>query len=395
MMRNSKNPRVLFILHSANLFGAERLHSELVKNLRTRNFETISLLPSIVGGLSELVHEAGGEVRYQDDVQWWTEPSLDLSIEKLFNHYVTKSITEMIEAERIDVVITHTGVIPYGALASKVSGVPHIWYLHEFLDKDHGMKIPLGRENFSAFVESYSDQIWVNSRAIANYFQLDKLKKTKIVYNIPNIEKDLMPFSDRKTKRNIGVIGNFNGGKNIELVIRSCSLLKASTSDFQLHIFGWGSDDKVEELTNLINSLGLSNNVIFQGENPDLYQMYSKIDVLVMASKNESFGRTPFEAMQLGIPVVCSISEATNEYMRDRENGLLFDPDSPEDLSLKLLDILDSEGVREELVRNALDSFEKWKLTHCDPELPSTLVSRLIWNFRIKKVLDILRLKMK
>ena len=394
-MRNLKNPRVLFVLHAANLFGAERLHSELVENLRTRNFQTISLLPNSAGGLTELVQDVGGEVRYQDNMQWWTEPGLDLSIEKLFDHYVTKSISAIIKAEKIDLVISHTGVIPYGALASKVSGVPHIWYLHEFLDKDHGMKIPLGREKFSAFVESYSDQVWVNSRAIASYFQLDSLKKTKIVYNIPNIEMEIMPCRDRKTKRNIGVIGNFDGGKNIDLVIRSCSLLKVKTADFQLHIFGWGSDEKVKELTNLVNSLGLSNNVIFQGANCDLYEMYSNIDVLVMASKNESFGRTPFEAMQLRIPVVCSISEATSEYMRDGVNGLLFDPDSPEELSLKLLEILDSGDVREELVRSALESFKKWKLTHYDPELPSTLIRGLIRNFRIKKVFDILRIKTK
>jgi glycosyltransferase involved in cell wall biosynthesis len=297
--------------------------------------------------------------------------------------------------KKIDLVISHTGVIPYGALASKISGVPHIWYLHEFLDKDHGIKIPLGRENFSAFVESFSDQVWVNSRAIANYFQLDRLKKTKILYNIPKIEKEFMPSRDREIKGNIGVIGNFNGGKNIELVIRSCGLLKAKTADFQLQIFGWGSDDKVKELTDLVTSLGLSNNVIFHGANCDFYEMYSKINVLVMASKNESFGRTPFEAMQMGIPVVCSISEATSEYMRDRENGLLFDPDSPEDLSLKLLEILDSEDVREKLARDALDSFEKWKLTHYDPELPSTLIRGLIRNFRIKKVFDILGIKSK
>ena len=392
-MQGSRKIRLLFVLHSSNLGGAERLHSELIENLVKRQFETISVLPNHDGGLAELVKNSGGQVRQVDSMEWWTDTNFSLSIDELTDHPSTQSIIEIITSENIDLVVTHTGVIPYGALAAKVSGVPHIWYLHEFIDKDHGMKIPFGLEEFSSFIDKHSDQIWSNSKAIANYFFSRKSKKVRIVYNIPEVDIEKMSSQERRDKHQIGVIGNFNGGKNIETVIKSCGLLSLKTTDYKLHIFGWGSDLKFYELINLAKSLGISSNVIFHGVKSDLYEMYSHIDVLVMASKNESFGRTPFEAMQLGIPVICSTSEATSEYMVDRKNGLMFSPDSPEELSLKLVEIFDSRDFRDELIKNAFTYFEEWKLDKHDPELPSVLIQGVIGRFKVKNIFNKLRAK--
>ena len=392
-MQSSRKVRLLFVLHSSNLGGAERLHIELIENLIERQFETISVLPNQDGGLSEWIKNSGGQVRQVDMMECWTDTNFSLSIDELAGHPCTQSIIEIITSEKIDLVVTHTGVIPYGALAARVSGVPHIWYLHEFIDKDHGMKIPFGRELFSSFIDKHSDQIWSNSKAIVNYFFSTKSRKTRVVYNIPKVDITKLSSLEMCNKRQIGVIGNFDGGKNIETVIRSCGLLSLKTTDFKLNIFGWGSEVKVHELISLVKSLGISDNVFFHGVKSDLYEMYDQIDVLVMASKNESFGRTPFEAIQLGIPVLCSVSEATSEYMVDRKNGLMFSPDSPEELSSKLLEIFDSRDFREELVRNAFTSFEEWKFNKHDPELPSALIQGVIRRFKVKNTFNKLRKK--
>jgi glycosyltransferase involved in cell wall biosynthesis len=285
-MQSSGKVRLLFVLHSSNLGGAERLHTELVENLVKRQFETISVLPNHDGGLAEMIKSSGGQVRQIDSMEWWTDANFKLSIDELADHPSTQSIIEIITSEKIDLVVTHTGVIPYGALAATVSGVPHIWYLHEFIDKDHGMKIPFGREQFSSFIDKHSHQIWSNSKAIANYFFSTKSKKTRVVFNIPQVDITKLSSLEKSNKRQIGVIGNFDGGKNIETVIRSCGLLSLKTTDFKLNIFGWGSEVKVHELTSLVKSLGISDNVFFQGVKSDLYEMYDQIDVLVMASKN-------------------------------------------------------------------------------------------------------------
>jgi glycosyltransferase involved in cell wall biosynthesis len=382
--------KVLFVLHSSGTGGSERLHVELVENLSSRGIECITVLqPNSHNPIVPLIQKSGGKYKFVDALPWWTNLGVDLRIRQLRKSKSTQDVINLIVSEKADIVITHTGVIPYGAIAAYELGLPHIWYLHEFLDKDHGLPIPLGKLQFTTFVKKYSEEIWTNSKAITNYFFSGESEKIKTIYHFPKIDSAHFVHQRNKHKFTIGVLGNFNGGKNIPLVISACALIKEKIPNFELQLFGWGDSEKVEELKSLAEELSISENVVFRGVVDNVLETYKELDLLVMASKNESFGRTPFEAMQLHIPVVCSHSVATSEYMVDRYNGLLFDPESEVDLSDKIVQIFQSRELAETLIKNSKDYLIEWRNKNVQPELAVRLIQEIIRERTIKQVFRI------
>jgi Glycosyl transferase 4-like domain len=54
----------------------------------------------------------------------------------------------LLRTERPDVVVTNTATTPVAAVASRLVGIPHVWWVHEFVASDHGLSYALG-ERFS------------------------------------------------------------------------------------------------------------------------------------------------------------------------------------------------------------------------------------------------------
>ena len=73
------------------------------------------------------------------------------------------------------------------------------------------------------------------------------------------------------------------------------------------------------------------------------------------------FGPTnipPLEAMALGCPVAVSNKYAMPEQVGDA--GLLFDPDSPEEMAACIKKMWQSEELRQEMIRKGQERMEKW-----------------------------------
>jgi len=77
-----------------------------------------------------------------------------------------------------------------------------------------------------------------------------------------------------------------------------------------------------------IESLGLSNNVIFTGyvDESSKNAMYCAADVFVMPSAGEGFGYVFLEAMACGLPVIGSEKDGSREALRQGTLGELVDP---------------------------------------------------------------------
>jgi glycosyltransferase involved in cell wall biosynthesis len=79
----------------------------------------------------------------------------------------------------------------------------------------------------------------------------------------------------------------------------------------------------------------------------DLRALYSACQAFVYPSIHEGFGLPPLEAMACGAPVVASRIPALEE--TTGEAALLFDPGSVDELTKRILKVLDNESGRREL----------------------------------------------
>jgi len=83
-------------------------------------------------------------------------------------------------------------------------------------------------------------------------------------------------------------------------------------------------------------------------------------DALVFPSTTETFGNAGIEAMAAGIPVICPRVGGQQEYVRDRENGLLVAPKEPADLARAMDELTNDLALRDRLSVSALDTAKEF-----------------------------------
>jgi glycosyltransferase involved in cell wall biosynthesis len=91
----------------------------------------------------------------------------------------------------------------------------------------------------------------------------------------------------------------------------------------------------------------------------EMATLYRNSSVCVVPSLRESFGQTVIESFIYKTPVIAANSGALPEIIRHRENGLLFTPNSHDDLADLIQNILEDSSLRSKLVKNALLDAEK------------------------------------
>ena len=109
----------------------------------------------------------------------------------------------------------------------------------------------------------------------------------------------------------------------------------------KLHLWGDKEGTYKREIVKLVKKAGLENSVLFHGFEKNLDVIYKNMDVLLMYSRCEGFGRVTVEAMSYGIPVLGYDSGGTSELIKENVNGYLFK--NPKELIDKLCLLIQDE----------------------------------------------------
>ncbi len=122
----------------------------------------------------------------------------------------------------------------------------------------------------------------------------------------------------------LACVGRIDPRKGIDLAIEALARLPAEAT---LAIVGGGDDDHLAELRALAANRDVAERVTFTTSERDrLQNVYAAADVIVFPVVwEEPWGLVPLEAMAVGAPVVASGRGGSAEYLRDRENCLIFD----------------------------------------------------------------------
>jgi phosphatidyl-myo-inositol dimannoside synthase len=147
----------------------------------------------------------------------------------------------------------------------------------------------------------------------------------------------------------VGRLISSEPGKGVDCVIRVLpEVLKLVPNLFYVVI---GGGDLLVPLKKLTYSSPAHDHVLFLGklELEQLKSLYARADVFVMPSRQEGFGLAFLEAMVLGKPVIAGGYGGTPEVVQDEVTGFLVDPDDPESLASRLVQLLQNEGLRRNL----------------------------------------------
>jgi len=102
-----------------------------------------------------------------------------------------------------------------------------------------------------------------------------------------------------------------------------------------------------------VDHLGLEARVRFLGHREDIAEVLAALDVLLMPSWEEPFGRVAVEGMALGIPVVATKVGGPAEVIDDGYDGLLLPPKRPEMWASRVQELLADGDLRSRIGQRA------------------------------------------
>ena len=147
--------------------------------------------------------------------------------------------------------------------------------------------------------------------------------------------------------------------KNHMNLIRAVELLVADIPDIHLVLVG-SEKNYMRTIKQYISAHGLDNNVTIKGfiSNGNMTYLYRHAVGLVMPSYFGPTNIPPLEAMALGCPVAVSNKYAMPEQVGNA--GLLFNPDSPEEIAECIGKMWCDEGLRQDMIQKGYRKVSRW-----------------------------------
>jgi len=272
---------------------------------------------------------------------------------------------------RPTMVITNTMVIPSHAIAAKLLGIPHYWYVLEFGRDDHQLRFLLGYRRSVRLIGQLSETVICISKAIENaMLAVDPTMKTCQVY--PVVDTPLGTPSQRQPGERMRAVlaGRFAESKGQPLAIEAVAIARKAGVDIELTLVG---DGDANVLRQLARRLGVEDLVSIHGPTPDLGPYWSAAHVGLMCSKCEGFGLVTVLAMRAGLPVCGTNAGGTPEIITPGINGLLSPAEDAEGLAANLMALESDEDLRRKLAFRAVETTHRFQRDRYRDELAAVL----------------------
>ena len=335
--------RVMFVITSMQVGGAETLLVELVRRMNRDHF-----LPELCclkgpGPLGEMLAQEmpvhHGLIRRKTDVS------------------VLWRLAGLLKRRRIDAVVT-VGAgdkMFWGRLAARLAGVPVVASaLHStgFPDRvqfANRLLAPL-TDAFIAVAEPQAKHLAAHEGCTA--------AKVRVIPNGVDVERFRPGEPSRELRKEldlpegtpvVGIVAALRPEKNHELFLRAAARVLSAAPRARFLIVGDGP--KREELESLARVLNLTRAVRFLGTRKDVPEILSLIDVLALTSHIEANPVSILEAMAAGKPVVATRVGSVDQAVQDGRTGYIVAPGNEEELAARLIKLLSSRAEASTLGR--------------------------------------------
>lgn len=321
--------KILFLSHYSKLYGSNRSLYSLIQFFKKRGDETEVLLPS-EGSFTEILRKDKIIVHklrffYETLYVKYNIKYLSLPFLWIYNLLAFPFLILTIKRVNPDVIYTNSSVDAYSIWVSKFLDIKHIVHVREFMFEDFGAGFLFGKKAKRAYLKK-SNKIICVSQAVSQAVFGSIPWNGKVIYNgVKSVSEaviDREPY--RKSNIRLGVVGNIDISKQQDWAIRMMPAILEKYPNVTLHIVGEKRCKYKQYLLKLIDDLNLKENVILEGYIDNIDIIYDRIDVLLMCSRNEAFGRVTVEAMQRYIPVIGYNTGGTAEIVLNNVTGFLF-----------------------------------------------------------------------
>lgn len=325
--------RVMFIITTLEVGGAETLLVNLV-----RRFDRSRVLPEIcclkrAGQLGEMMAK---EV-----------PLFERLLAGKYDPGVAIRLTKLLHRRRMDAVVT-VGAgdkMFWGRLAARIAGVPVVASaLHST-----GWPDVVGRLNH--WLTPLTDAFIACAPAHGQYLIEHEQFPAQRVHVIPN-GVDVERFQPRPPnaalRREAGlpdsaplvcILAALRPEKNHEMFLDVAARVRQEIPDAHFVVIGDGP--RRGALEELVAQLGLNGSVHFLGTRPDVPELLSLVDVVLLTSRMEANPVSILEALAVGKPVVATRVGSVPQTVSDGEVGFLVEPGDAAAMAARVVELLE------------------------------------------------------
>ncbi|MEO8286615.1 MAG: glycosyltransferase [Chloroflexota bacterium] len=362
---------ILYLDATRGLFGASRMMLTLVENLDRGKVSPYVILANDIND---------GDLRLTKALRSARIPTLEYRLAVLRrSKYLnprgilfmgaalvdsTMLVARLIRKYRITIVQSNTSTVLTGALASKLTGVPHIWHVHEIFRPSDARLFPPLLDNFSTRVVTVSDEA---ARSLTGYRPSLADKLTVIKNGVdPTPFRNVSPESVERLRSEfglgpenkvVGMVGRIGMGKGEENFLQMARLVSQQIEGVKFLVAGGTFDNRdylLDALRARADSLGLAGNVIVTGRRTDMPEIMNLLDLLVqLPDRAESFGLAAAEAMAAGKPAVVWTMGGLSEVVCDFETGYHVSPGDIGGATERVVELLTNDRLRKHMGKAA------------------------------------------
>jgi glycosyltransferase involved in cell wall biosynthesis len=150
----------------------------------------------------------------------------------------------------------------------------------------------------------------------------------------------------------IAIFGRIEHGKGQYLLVEAVRKILKEGKKIQAAMIGHVMDEEYfNKLAKEIKDAGLEEQIRYLGFHNNPVSIMGCFDVVVLASKCETFGLVLPEAMRAGVAVIGSNCGGVPEIISHGKTGLLFESENVEDLTNRLRELIDDPALCQKLAK--------------------------------------------
>ncbi len=353
--------RVLYVTHVANMGGANRSLFQLVREMA----EKYEVTPFVLGpvdsssnGIKSYMARIGVEyIGVPINFFKIDKPSFAQLVSYLRAVVGLVRRLKFLKSYHIDIIHTNTSIIDIGAYLSRNLGCKHVWHFREFGDLDYGL-YPLGGVFYEKFTYKHADAIIAISKVMARHFE-NKVpaKKLHVIFNgVFDVESKYVAQHKNQAVQ-FFCAGFISEGKNQKDIVNAVNILvnTFNITKFHVTIVGRKAEPYGEELLEDVRKYGLETFFSILPETDGIKEIARGMDVGVVPSKAEAFGRVTIEYQLQNLLVVASDQGANVELIQNGKTGLLYHVSDYMELASVMRDIIENNLPWEDIAGKGMD----------------------------------------
>lgn len=292
---------------------------------------------------------------------WWVNENRGifqwlLNIRKQFlNIKRVQVIYNKLNDQTFDIVYSNSIVINIGAMLSKKFNCKHVWHIRENL-KHYNFKFSLGDNYSKHFLKNAADKYILISYYLLNAYEaLLPFDKTIMIYNGIDTDRARSKKIDSNTSINLCIMGVLSEQKNAMDAIKALEQLinTYSIKNIKLHLIGSHKTEYKRLIEDFVEQKHIAEHLVIHGHKNNIDELLEQMDIGLMCSRDEAFGRVTVEYMMHSMPVIASDSGANKELIVNGYNGFVYTIYNAEELAKHILYLNQNKSLINEFGKRA------------------------------------------